>query len=419
MRRLHRIGLAVVLSLLWVGVVRAETPAKKRQVNGELSTNDGLRVLRVWGTPREQGFAQGYLLGADSIALLDKYLQAGGPEAIKAYEIASFLMTKSMKIEPRYKDEMEGIVAGFKARLGERIVVPALNRPLEYRDLVAVNCIPETARVGCSSFAVWGALTGDGGTIAGRNLDWFHNPALDDSQIIVARVSTNGSAAQSWVSLTWPCFVGCLTGMNAEGVTVSVHDAPGQRPTDGGKLTPRGLALREALEAARVASAEKDILAVLRNRTCMVGNNVPVALPYSGNGPASIVFEYDGDLEKDGGVSVRRVTGDPAKAVMQACTNHYRARSKAVECGRYETLESDFNTAYQSSRKLDVAGAFAWLDDVAMDGRCMTYHSVVFEPNKKRMHIRLSRGKENATHSKPIVVDVGELLRPVGAASGR
>jgi hypothetical protein len=403
-------SLIVVLFITNAGF--ADSPARRPQIKGELQTQDGLRILRVWGTPREQGFAQGYLLGEDGVKLLDKYLNAGGPDAIKAYEVASFLMTRTMKIEPRYQQEMEGIVAGFKARLGDKIVVPVLGRPLEYRDLIAVNCIPETARVGCSSFAVWGPMTADGGTLAGRNLDWYHNPALDDSQILVARVSEVRDPAASWVSLTWPCFVGCLTGMNAEGVTVSVHDAPGQRTTDGSRLTPRGLALRESLESARAATAGQDIAAVLRRRTCMVGNNIPVALPFVGKGYGSIVFEYDGDVEKDNGVTIRTVESDQSKACLQACTNHYRKRADAISCDRYENLEDDFASATKSGKKLDVAGAFAWLDGVAMSGHCMTYHSVVFEPNSRRMHIRLSQGTVDATHSKPIVIDVAALLRP-------
>src|SRR5262245_56530853 len=87
---------AICCILLAVSVARADTP-RRPQVKGELTEVDGLHVLRVWGTPRERGFAEGYLAGEDGAKLLHGYLQGQGkPDAATAYEAASSLMLSKM-----------------------------------------------------------------------------------------------------------------------------------------------------------------------------------------------------------------------------------------------------------------------------------------------------------------------------------
>ena len=399
----------MILALaLLLAPARADSPDRSR-VKGSISEVDGLRVLRVWGTPREQGFAEGYLAGEDEAKLLDLYLKGqGGADAAKAYEVASFMMLSKMKILPRFKEEMEGMIEGMQARhVG---VVAVLGRPLEYRDLVAVNCIPETVRMGCSSFAVWGDRTKSGDTIAGRNLDWYENPALKGSQMVVARLA--GADSMSWVSVTWPGFVGCLTGMNAEGVTLAVHDAPSELATDAGNLTPRGLALREALECAHAGSAINDMTRVLRRRTSMVGSNIAVAMPFTGSGPASAVFEYDGVLDDVHGVTVRIGDAkDGGSTTCQVCTNHYRSRASPISCDRYSRLTDALDGLKHQGKPIDVPTAWTLLRDVAMSGRVVTYQSVVFEPNRRLMHVAVSADGRPAMMSKPVTLDVAELLR--------
>jgi acyl-CoA:6-aminopenicillanic acid acyl transferase len=406
---MSRLALAIALLAIPCASLADES---SRPINGELRELQGITILRVWGTPREQGYAQGYLLASQGVKLLDSYLRGlGGPDAIKAYEITSFMVMQRMKIPPAFREELEGIIEGSKDRLGAELKVPSLGRALEYRDLLAINCIPDTARMGCSSFAAWGPLTKDGHTLVGRNLDWVHYPALDGQQVVVVRIPPAGDKTLPWVSVTWPCFIGCLTGMNAEGVTVSIHDAEAPTATDPSHLAPRAMALREALEQAHAATALDDVARVLKSRTTAVGNNVPVAFPFDGKHPSAGVFEYDGDLERDGGVTLRMCEAKTGPyAGMLTCTNHYLQRRPSVSCDRYEKIDHRLHEAAAGNHKIGLPEAWEILKSAQFTGRVLTYHSVVFEPNEMRMHVAFAVGNRPAPENPAIELDVRPLL---------
>lgn len=392
------------------------------QVSGRLTQIDGVPVLTLWGTQHERGFAHGYLMAESIIRLFDGYLRETirDPEALSNFDKSARQQLKAMNIAPRYLEELRGMYDGVQRRFGNAARVPALNRPLELDDLVAVACIPELARIGCSSFAAWGPLTTDGGTISGRNLDWHRLDALQKGQMIIAYAAEPEGKRLGWLSITWPGYIGCLTGMNSEGVTVAMHDVFTGPPTAPLGFTPRGFALRDAVESAHAASAGKDVLAILRGRIAAVGNNVPISFPYRGDGKESaIVFEYDGDLTKSYGVTVRRAAKDKnaegTKTCYIPCTNHYRKRRLPESCDRFEKIDRRMIEISDSGQVMSVADGWDILRNVACEAgprhRIQTYHSVVFEPNSGRMHVAFSTPDRAAPDNKPVTLVVSEILK--------
>ncbi len=408
----------------------AEPPAAK-PVHGEVIQVDGVTVLRVWGDAQERGFAHGWLMAEQIVKLTDAFIRTFEPlGGAKGFEKASGLCRGFMVVERDYELEMRGLVAGVEARLGDKAIIPILKRKGTYQDILTLNAFADLGRLGCSSFSTWGPATPGGGTISGRNLDWFGDAseALSGGQIIVAQlprdrakptVDSNGDAGRSasvqgWVSVTWPGLTICLTGMNADGVTMAMHDSGGRGKWLKPRSTPRGFAIREALELARATTALEDIGGVFRNRHSVVGNNIPVSWPANGTRPSSCVFEYDGDMKKSDGVTVRVGSSlDPNHPVIyQVCTNHYRERADKSLCDRYETLEDRLHKkTWLGEKKISVGEAWQMLDDVSMFGRVKTYHSVVFEPNKRRMHVAFSDGKIAAPKCAHHTLDVAGLLK--------
>ncbi len=405
-------------------VLRAD-PATPRPIKGDLREIDGVSVLRVWGSPVDRGYAHGYLMADKILEVLDGYVGdtnlSGGPSG-HARSVAK--VSAIMKIPDDYRREIEGMLAGIRAKRGGKVAVPCLGRKLEYEDLLVMNCIPDSSPFGCSSFAAWGNMTTDGSTIAGRNLDWVWAEILTDSQVIVAHILDKDDGKIAWVSVTWPGFIGCLTGMNAEGVTVSMHDVRAPRSVPSG-FTPRAFTLRDAIEAAHARTAREDIEKILRERVCAVGNNIPVALPQLSGRPASYVFEYDGVLSHGKGLTVRK---GPTRETVghagtrtsghQACTNHYRERREPVKCSRYAGFRSSMekiSRAEKREKKMSVAGAFEMLAEASFSpsGGCRitTYHSIVFEPGKRRMSVCFSKGRASAPRQKPLLVGVSSLLK--------
>lgn len=410
------------------GRCRAGTPtppSKRPALSGELTTVGGLRVLRVWGTSQQRGYAHGYLLAGDILRLIDAYIAqtaiSGGPEK---YAQVSLPMARTMTVlRPIYRRELEGMLAGIRDRLGpEGSMLRTLGRPIEYADLLAANCSPDNVRPFCSSFMVWGTLTADSGTLTGRNLDWHRIDGLLGTGILIAHLPTKKPARHGWVSVSWPGFVGCLSGMNDAGVTVAIHDVPRGLPDRMLGLTPRGYALREAIESAGGSDALTDVAAVFRKRHAPVGSNVPVSMPFESlsKRPPAAVLEYDGRTEETGGLTIREAgTEESASggASWLACTNHYRQRGAANPCDRYATIASELRKRATEHRAMDVATAWELLDRVAQPRPAtpslLTYQMIVFEPNRLRMHVSLAdRAMPDWKSARRVTLDLRELLAP-------
>ena len=385
----------------------AGQPAPLPEVKGKLSVIEGVPVVQVWGTPHERGYALGRLVGDRALTLLDGMISSGrlGGGA-EGYEKLILPALGRMTLEPQYEEELRGLLAGFEAGAGGPVEVPSLGRPLKYEDLLAANCIPDFSMMGCSSFSAWGSLTEDGSTITGRNLDWPAVQQMVESRMIVVHAPYTQTGALGWVSITWPGYLGCSTGMNSEGVTIAMHDASYRPPARSEGFTPRSFAHREALEFARAATALEDVGKVLRSRLCAVGNNIMVSRPHPEVGAAAVVFEYDGYQTIDAGATQRSPVEGEEYIV---CTNHHRARAQPVSCGRYDGLYGGLKRVASSQRQVTQDRAWKLLRG-ACTSSILTHHSVVFEPDKGLMHVAFSQAGRDAAHCEPFTLNVKELL---------
>lgn len=405
--RFHMAVCSLVLSLVFAIPVSAAGPPQTK-VNGTLTEIDGIPVLRVWGTPQERGFAHGYLMGKDIVRFTDGFLASGTILDVEGYNNRVLPRLNLMKVPPEYEGELRGMLAGIEARAGGPVEMPAVGRPLQYDDLVAANSMGDMLRIGCSSFAAWGRVTKDGHTLAGRNMDWPRNPALEGSQIVVVYVPPPDSKALGWVSVFWPGLIGCTTGMNAEGVTVGMHDSSSPVPSATEGFTSSTLLYRKAVESAHARTAIEDVSRVLREHYTRSGYNMIVARPYEGQGPGAVVFEHDGYLRQAKGMTARKPNRLEA---FVACTNHYRSRYDPLPCTRYAKLSEELErmAGSEGRRQLTVNRAWNMLGGVPIEG-ILTHHSVVFEPNKRLMHVAFAENGKHAPQCKKVTFDVGRLL---------
>jgi hypothetical protein len=407
---LRNSSLVLLLFVSGLAPARAQGPSSVK-VKGALTQIDGVPVLKVWGSPREQGYAHGYLVAEKAVRLLDRVLANGiifTPESFQKQMVDHLDL---MTIDPVREEELRGMLAGIEAKFGGPAEVPSLGRALRYEDLAAVNCIDlKAAQFGCSSFAAWGPMTADGATLCGHNLDWPLDRDLAQSQLIFVRLPSPGSNALGLVSVFFlPC-IGCVTAMNSEGVALAQHDAMGKPPTMAKGFTSRTLMQRAALEAARARSASKDVEAIFKKQHSFLGENMIVAWPFDGHASA-VVFEHDAGLKDGDGLTTRKPTKGSRFLV---CTNHYRERQEAQECKRFASLTEQLRSIAESDGKerLTVKKAWRLLESVPIEGLA-TYHRAVFEPNKKLMHVAFPEGGDPKTRGKIITLDVAKLLEPL------
>ncbi len=400
-----RCGL-VVLALCATAAGASEPTARK--VNGTLTEIEGIPVLRVWGTPEERGFANGYLMGEKFAKFFNDFIASGNLMEVKTYTEKVMPTVGLMPVPPAYETELRAMLSGIEAQAGGAVEIPALGRPLRYEDLVATNSMGDLLRMGCSSFAAWGPMTADGHTLAGRNLDWPTCQALEGTQMVTVHVPAANSGELGWVSVFWPGLIGCTTGMNAEGVTVAMHDSNSPNPTTAGGFTSSLLLYREAIESAHARTAVADITRVLNERYTVAGYNMMVTKPFSGEGPAAVVFEHDADLTKTRGMTLREPNRPDAFLI---CTNHSRKRYEPSPGVRYPRLSTGLERIAGSGEKhhLTVKRAWNMLGSVPLSG-IITHHSVVFEPDKRLMHVAFAENGKHAPQCKKVTLDVAKLL---------
>lgn len=221
--------------LAWVGesVVNAQTVARCGQ--GWLEMIDGYPVLHLKGTHYEMGYQQGALLKEHCTQNLQyivvekaKEEVQVGPIKVCPREIIDGIVRGQKKYVPaKYLDEM----AGLSAATG-----------MSLKDIMAGNFIPELFH--CSGFAVMNSATKDGTLYHGRVLDYAIDWKLQEHAVLVIAEPTGGIP---FANVTYAGFVGSVTGMNAQHVSIGEMGGGGLGHWQG---VPMAFLVREVLETA-------------------------------------------------------------------------------------------------------------------------------------------------------------------------
>jgi hypothetical protein len=231
-----------------------------------------------------------------------------------------------------FRAELKGIVAGMRA---------SGNGRFDLTRLAVINAFDDLAEawthrsLACSAFAIRG---GDG-MIVGRNLDYAvlprHLAALNTTFVFQPQ------GRIPFVSWGWPGYIGVVTGVNAQRLSLSLLTSPTHDASMRG--TPEGLVNRLLLEDATTPHEAFDRLGSL-SRT--IGNNLLVATPDEAH-----VIESSRSQAK-----IRAVASDRL-----VVTNHYHLPEMA-------TLQASFAPWPQSpldNRFLSLEGSQQRASDIA------------------------------------------------------
>ena len=402
--------LILLTSSCTAATLESDWPSIPDEVTGRLSEIDGLTILHVWGTPREQGYAIGYLLAPEIVGLYDRLIAARtwdlDPEKWNNDVLPS---AQRFTLALEYFDEFEGMLEGIESRAGGPAEIASLGRPLQIEDLVAASYLYDDKRLGCTSFAAWDTMTDDGQTLYGRNMDWPALSAfLEAPQIVTVRAPWPDSNRLATVSVFFPLLVGVNTAMNEDGVVLCNNDAYNERdPVRATGFFPAPYSNRTALETARAGTAYEDILAALRAEPSGVGRSLTIATPSCNEAECGFVVEADGIWEEAGGVIVR-MPGPGQSYVLT--TMHHRERGEPIDCQYYEIGDQVFRAiAYGEAPPLTVATTWDLLTELTPTGG-LTYHSVIFEPDKMMMHVRLQVNGVTAQRCRSVTLNVAALF---------
>ena len=221
--------------------------------DGFLEEIDGRRVLHVSGTPYEMGFQHGRLLRDEiqtlvHVLLVEKAagetIELGNLKVEPKGMIRSLAEGQRQFIPDRYFEELQGVSDGSGV-------------PLD--DIVVCNFIPELFH--CSGFALGGSSTKDGTLLHGRVLDYGTDWRLQEFAVLIVARPTG---LVPFVNVTYAGFIGSVTGMNAEQISIGEMGGRGLGHWAG---VPMAVLVRRVLEEA---STLDEASAIFRDspRTC-------------------------------------------------------------------------------------------------------------------------------------------------------
>jgi isopenicillin-N N-acyltransferase-like protein len=372
-------GLAALL--LWSSApTRADSKTIARCGAGFLEEVDGYKVLHVKGTPYEMGYQQGVLL-KDDIRPLVRYLFDVKAKEFKVdlvpgltlnpnpkLLIATISESQKKHVPKRYYDELRGVADGSGC---------------DYNEIVVANFLPELFH--CSGFALSGSATKDGSLYHGRILDYGCDWGLQDHAVLTI-FEPEGKIP--FANVSYAGFIGSVTGMNAEKVSIGEMGGKGLGHWDG---VPMTFLVRWALEEAKSLD---EAIAIFRDhpRTCEY--YYVIADGKTGRG-VGMEASWNKFFTVAMGESHEKLPTALKDAVVLSAGDRYKELARRVKAG-HGTFDAD------SARHL--------MDrPVAMKSNL---HSVLFESTTTKLWIaNASKSGEPASNQPYHAFQLSELLK--------
>ena len=363
-------------------LLAAPVSAAQPDVKGKLDQIGPFRVVRVWGSPEEMGFAHGYLVGAGFVADLRQKVAALGPKERETYDADRSGLLGAISVPRPALEELKGILKGIEAAAGKLPDMAGLGRSLRVEDLVFYNAGDTLRAFGCSGMTVWGKQAGNADVVTLRNFDFpiATREALGRQMILVR----HPTGAHQVATVTWPGYIGAFTGINDEGVCTFLHDGTGPRiHAPKGKYTPAALVLADVLANSSAADAhdraEVALKGIVPYPFSYMVRVVTPRIPGVVDVPAR-VFRIDG----------AGLSENPVKSFFSITTNHYlQPDSQPVPGSSHGSIDRLHVLTSHLHGTVDKAVAWNALRAVVAAGStgAPTLHSLVVYPKLRRLQL--------------------------------
>lgn len=241
--------------------------------NGYLTKNNfGQWEMYVAGDPYQIGLQTGSLtqelFEKQEHAFLSK-VDEFVPSKTKQYLLRKMLAWYNRKMYLHVPEEYKAEILGVSKYAGDTYdyVADDYLRILYFHSAHDIgHALQDLMLVGCSSFAAWGNKTEDGHLIIGRNFDFYAGDDFSKNKIIAFIKPSSG---YNFMSVTWAGMMGVVSGMNNQGLTVTINAGKSDIPWVA--KTPISILTREILQ---YASNIEEAIEIAKKRQVFVSESI-------------------------------------------------------------------------------------------------------------------------------------------------
>lgn len=302
----------------------------------------GLWELYVTGDPLERGLLTGSLsreLILQQEAAMFSKIHEMVPSATKRSLLRKFLSWFNRKmylhVAEEYKTEIFGVSKYASSDFNE--LAPPYLRGLYLHGAHDIgHALRDLALVGCSSFAVWGDKSADGKLLIARNFDFYAGDAFARNKIIAF---VNPSEGYNFMSVTWGGMMGVVSGMNDQGLTVTINAGKSRIPLVA--KTPVSLITREILQ---YASTIEEAIAIAKKREVFVSEAILIGSARDGRAAIIEISPFN--------MGVYEVPGNE----QLVCANHFQSEAFSEDKRNLKQIEES-HSQYRFERMEELLAA--------------------------------------------------------------
>lgn len=349
----------------------------------------GLFELYVEGEPFERGVVEGKLtkelVQHQEVVFTDQIHQLVPSDFYLSF-LKYFIGWFNRDLEDYVPEENKLEIYGVSCSASHEFdyIASPYQRLLNYHAAHDIgHALQNMALVGCTAFAAWGDRSADSTLIIGRNFDFFVGDDFAQDKIVAFY---NPSQGHKFMMLTWGGMTGVLSGMNTEGLTVTINAAKSNIPS--GSATPVSIVAREILQ---YASNIDEAYAIAEKRKMFVSESFLIGSAKDGK---AAVIEKTPD-------AIDRYDSENSQLV---CTNHFQGKTLGISPlnlehiktsaspYRYKKVEELLN----KTNKVSPADVVRILrdqtglneSDIGLGNeksinQLVAHHGIVFEPEKQ------------------------------------
>ena len=232
--------------------------------------------LHISGDALQRGMLQGSLakdiIHKQEVAFFSK-VEDLIPSKVKQQLVRQFLKWYNRRLYLHVPEEYKTEIYGVSQYTSDDYdwVAPKYLRTLYLHGAHDIgHAMQDLALVGCSSLAVWGDKTEDGELLIGRNFDFYAGDEFAQDKVVAFVTPDKG---HPFMTVVWGGMVGTVSGMNKEGLTVTINAGKSEIPWTA--KTPISIVAREILqyastieEAVKIASKKE----IFVSETLMIGS---------------------------------------------------------------------------------------------------------------------------------------------------